>query len=236
MQWNIELLLLAVLITTGIAEELDKVDAPDALDFSYARLWRYAQQQCETKGITPTEFTRSWLDVRRCLKNTLDVVQLNEDSMSLDLDNTEVILSRHCPKLFVGVKCFDPFMDIVKSCVNAESYEIFQALRGWFQDILEYLCENNGANIVYNKQKHDACTREINKYIITCAAENLIGTPEVNRKTLSEENCNALATAKDCLLGKLKDCSVFANGARLFYDNFIQITSCKSNSPQTERK
>lgn len=133
--------------------------------------------------------------------------------------------SSHCPKLYQGVKCFNPFMDMVKGCVSEESYEIFEALRSWFHDILEYLCENNGANVgkywvttwvtlqrgdvikysnlyfvssylsvlddfeEYDKQKHDTCTREINRHIITCAAENLIATPEVNRKTLSEENC-----------------------------------------------
>uniref|UniRef100_A0A182QCY9 Secreted protein n=1 Tax=Anopheles farauti TaxID=69004 RepID=A0A182QCY9_9DIPT len=217
-------------------EQPSQVDAPDALDFSYGQLWRYAQQQCSTKGITPTEFTHSWLAVRRCLKNTLDVVQLNEDSMRLDVGNQRDILSRHCPKLFEAVKCFDPFMDMVKGCVSAESYEIFQALRSWFEDILNYLCEDNGANIVYDKEKHDSCTREINRHIITCAAENLIATPELNRKALSEESCSALATAKDCLLGKLKECDVFANGARLFYENFIQITSCKNFIPKTDRK
>ena len=38
-------------------------------------------------------------------------------------------------------------MDMVKGCVSEESYEIFEALRSWFHDILEYLCENNGANV-----------------------------------------------------------------------------------------
>ncbi|XP_053663819.1 uncharacterized protein LOC128712979 [Anopheles marshallii] len=223
--------ILVILLAVGAAthaEEPTQVDAPDALDFSYTRLWRYAQQQCSLKGITPTAFTHSWLAVRRCLKDALDVVQLNTDSMRLDLGNQEEILGRHCPNLFEGVKCFNPFLDMVKGCVTEESFEIFQALHNWFHDILEYLCEKNGANIEYDKEKHDACTREVNKYIITCAAENLIATPEVNRKTLSEANCNALATAKDCLLEKLKSCGVFANGARLFYENFIQITSCKN--------
>uniref|UniRef100_A0A182WJK7 Uncharacterized protein n=1 Tax=Anopheles minimus TaxID=112268 RepID=A0A182WJK7_9DIPT len=230
------LVIFLAVVTAVHAEESSNVDAPDALDFSYTRLWSYAQQQCDLKGISSATFTQSWLGVRRCLRNTLDVVRLNEDSMRLDLGNQEEILSRHCPNLFEGVKCFNPFMDMVKGCVNAESYEIFQALHNWFHDILEYLCENNGVHIEYDKEKHDICTREINKYIITCAAEHLIATPEVNRKTLTEENCNALATAKDCLLGKLKNCGVFANGARLFYENFIQITSCKNYIPKTERK
>ncbi|XP_040155435.1 uncharacterized protein LOC120895807 [Anopheles arabiensis] len=233
---RMRVILMLTLLAVAHAEGPSQVDAPDALDFSYARLWRYAQQQCGTKGITSTEFTHSWLGVRRCLKNTLDVVQLNEDSMRLDIGNEEEILGRHCPKLYQGAKCFNPFMDMVKGCVSEESYEIFEALRSWFHDILEYLCENNGANVEYDKQKHDTCTREINRHIITCAAENLIATPEVNRKTLSEENCNALAIAKDCLLKKLKDCGVFANGARLFYENFIQITSCKNYIPKAERK
>uniref|UniRef100_A0AAG5DAC9 Uncharacterized protein n=1 Tax=Anopheles atroparvus TaxID=41427 RepID=A0AAG5DAC9_ANOAO len=232
LQWySVPVLTVTVLLVCSYAEDVPPVDAPDAMDFSYAQLWRYAQQQCETKGIAPSEFTNSWLAVRRCLKQTLDVVQLNEDSMRMDIDNQQVILGRHCPQLFEGVKCFDPFVEMVKGCVNADSFEIFQALRRWFQDILEYLCENNGANISYDKQKHDNCTGEINKYIITCAAEHIIATPQLNRKTLSEEHCSALATAKDCLLGKLKDCSVFANGARLFYENFIRITSCKNFIP-----
>ncbi|XP_058122055.1 uncharacterized protein LOC131282100 [Anopheles ziemanni] len=232
-KWISTVLLLATVVCNR-AEEAPQVEPPSAMDFSYAQLWKYAQQQCETKGITPSEFTKSWLAVRQCLKEKLNVVQLNEDSMRMDIDNQHDILGRHCPDLFEGVKCFDPFVSMVQGCVNTESFEIFQALRGWFQGILEYLCENNGANVVYDKNKHDNCTHEINKYIITCAAEHVVLSPELNRKTLTQENCNSLATAKDCLLGKLKDCSVFANGARLFYENFIQITSCKNYIPKSD--
>uniref|UniRef100_A0A182IKH1 Uncharacterized protein n=1 Tax=Anopheles atroparvus TaxID=41427 RepID=A0A182IKH1_ANOAO len=98
LQWySVPVLTVTVLLVCSYAEEVPPVDAPDAMDFSYAQLWRYAQQQCETKGIAPSEFTNSWLAVRRCLKQTLDVVQLNEDSMRMDIDNQQVILGRHCP-------------------------------------------------------------------------------------------------------------------------------------------
>ncbi|XP_058066265.1 uncharacterized protein LOC131215886 [Anopheles bellator] len=224
-----------VLLSWGCgAETASKVEPPDAMDFSYDRLWRYAQQQCSEKGISASEFTNSWLTVRRCLKDNLDVVQLNEDSMRLDTSNQEAILTRHCPKMYEAIKCFDPFMDVVRGCVDKESYEIFHALRNWFQDILHFLCDSNGTNFAYDKRKHDECTRDMNQHIITCAAENMniISTPDLNRKTLLEENCNILATAKDCLVAKLKQCDVFANGARLFYKNFIQITSCKNHTQE----
>ncbi|XP_049542761.1 uncharacterized protein LOC125955665 [Anopheles darlingi] len=228
---------LLVVLLFGIgcrAEETATVEPPEPLDFSYTRLWKYAQQQCDLKGITQTEFTNSWLTVRRCLKDTLDVVQLNEDSMRMDASNQEVILTRHCPKLYEGVKCFDPFVELVRTCVDEESFEIFSSLRAWFRDILDFLCESNGTNFVYDKKKHDACTRDLNVHLITCAAENMnfIITPQLNRRNLSEEFCNMLTKAKDCLLGKLKPCDVFANGARLFYKNFIQITSCKATTDQ----
>ncbi|XP_062704680.1 uncharacterized protein LOC134286980 [Aedes albopictus] len=203
-------------------------DAPqlDPLEFSYLTLWKYTLAECEKHGVNGSIITKSWIGVRRCLRTKLDVIAFNMDSMRLDVDNQQAILEKHCPNLMQASGCFDPFMKNVKSCVQGDNFEIFEAMRNWITDVLEHICEDNGARIKYDRVKHEKCTAELGQYVFECAAQNIIDKQYSNRKSLSGEDCSMIQRAKDCLVIKLKECSVFSAAAQLFYDNFIRITSC----------
>ncbi|KAL1392852.1 hypothetical protein quinque_005253 [Culex quinquefasciatus] len=198
----------------------------DPMEFSYVNLWKYAESECEKKGINGSIITRTWINVRACLRNTLDVIQFNMDAIRLDADNQRTILAKHCPNLRKAPNCFEPFMVAVKGCVPEKNYEIFEALRGWIESVLGHVCKDDGAHIVYDRVKHEKCTNELGGYIFECAALNIINKQYDDRKALTEEDCGSLVRAKDCLLNKLSECSVFAAATQLFYDNFIRITSC----------
>ncbi|XP_058466061.1 uncharacterized protein LOC131439270 [Malaya genurostris] len=202
----------------------------DPMEFSYLSLWKYAEAECEKKGINGSEITTSWIGVRSCLRKKLDVVQFNLDALRLDLDTQQSILEKHCPNLSKATNCFGPFMKVVKSCVPEQNFEIFESLRGWFADVLAHICEDNGKNIKYDKAKHEKCANEMGAYIFECAAQNIIDKQYDDRKSFTEEDCSMLVRAKNCLVNKLNDCSVFSMVAQLFYEHFIRITSCKHNT------
>ncbi|XP_055533938.1 uncharacterized protein LOC129723624 isoform X2 [Wyeomyia smithii] len=229
---NSALRFLTLLIIVGLSATLVQAqtvttESPlDPMEFSYLTLWKYAETECVKKGINGSEITKSWIGVRACLRTKLDVVQFNLDSLRLDLDTQSAILEKHCPKLRTATDCFDPFMETVKRCVPEGNYEIFEALQHWVADVLDYICKDNGAQIKYDKAKHEKCAREVGAYIFECAAQNIIAKEYDDRKSFNEEDCRMLVRVRDCLVNKLSDCSVFSASAQLFYDNFIHITSC----------
>ncbi|XP_062552758.1 uncharacterized protein LOC134217927 [Armigeres subalbatus] len=220
------LLAMAIGITAKTGEIAKDEPHLDPLEFSYLTLWKYTLAECEARGINGSTITSSWIGVRRCLRTKLDVIAFNMDSMRLNVDNQKAILEKHCPNLRKASSCFGPFMKNVKACVQDDNYEIFVAMRNWITGVLEHICDDNGAQIKYDRVKHEKCTTELGQYVFECAAQNIIDKQYSNRKSLSEEDCRMIERAKDCLLVKLKDCSVFSAAAQLFYDHFIRITSC----------
>ncbi|XP_055601842.1 uncharacterized protein LOC129750793 [Uranotaenia lowii] len=230
----IALLLPIVFLTTVFSsfrsiscqEDNDHQPALDPMDFSYQTLWQFAKSECEKRGFNASIITRSWIDVRRCFRKSIDVVQFNTDSIRLNVDNQQAVLEKHCPNLMQATSCFGPFMITIRDCVPDENYEIFEALQQWITGVLEYICEDNGKNIVYDRVKHENCTKELNNYIFMCAMENIMRKQYDDRKSFNQEDCSMIVRTKNCLVNKLAECSVFKAAAELFYENFVKITSC----------
>ncbi|XP_065084237.1 uncharacterized protein LOC135706534 [Ochlerotatus camptorhynchus] len=162
------LFVVAVVVSTTADAKVGRADSTstedsepqlDPLEFSYLTLWKYTLAECDKKGVNGSIITHSWIGVRSCLRSKLDVIAFNMDSMRLDVDNQQAILEKHCPNLRHAKGCFEPFMKNVKSCVQEDDYEIFEAMRDWITGVLEHICEDNGARIskiIRNRQvNHD---------------------------------------------------------------------------------